>query len=111
MHKRIVFTALAAALVALFLAIPHAQAHSIRAVSYESGALVVEVSFGGGEIASYAQVTIMAPNSQQEFQSGVTDAHGRFAFLPDQPGNWRVIIDAGMGHKTTLSIEVPDAVY
>lgn len=84
-----------------------AGAHSLRAVCWEGGAFVVEASFGGGDIASYAKVVVLSPgNNAQEFQSGVTDAHGRFAFVPDKPGCWRIIIDAGMGHKTALAVDV-----
>ncbi|MEF2145570.1 MAG: hypothetical protein V3573_09010 [Desulfovibrionaceae bacterium] len=84
-----------------------AEAHGVRRVHYESTAFVVEVSFSDGTAASYAEVLVFAPeNSDVEFQNGRTDAKGRFAFLPDRPGNWLVRVNAGMGHGFDMEIEV-----
>jgi nickel transport protein len=53
-------------------------------------------------------VLVYAPGGgDTEFQNGRTDARGRFAFLPDRPGVWRVKVDAGMGHGFDIEIEVP----
>ena len=36
-----------------------------------------------------------------EFQNGRTDAQGRFAFLPDKPGTWTIVVADNMGHKVS----------
>ena len=36
----------------------------------------------------------------------VTDAQGRFAFMPDAPGQWRIIMADNMGHRVEHAVEV-----
>ncbi len=63
-------------------------------------AVVIRASYSGAEAAAYAAVKVFAPgNSRVEFQSGHADAAGRFAFLPDRDGEWRVVVDDELGHR------------
>ena len=48
---------------------------------------------------SYAQVTIMAPDSETPFQTGFTDRNGIFSFSPDSKGKYLVTVGDGMGHQ------------
>lgn len=101
-----------AILVGFTLSPSQAAAHSLKAYHWQGAAFIVQANFGGGEAASYAKVVVLAPGDEvMEHQSGVTDGRGMFAFVPDRPGRWRIVIDAGMGHKTALVVDVPpDAV-
>lgn len=71
------------------------------------GGWVVEAKYAGGEIMSFAKVTVTAPNGEKAFQTGRTDRNGKFAFVPDTPGTWRFVADDEMGHRLTLAVEVP----
>ncbi|WP_022661329.1 hypothetical protein [Paucidesulfovibrio longus] len=111
MTREVRKTALGVLAALLLLGLGHAalaSAHGIRRIHYEQTATVIETAFSDGTTASFAQVLIYAPGGgDTEFQNGRTDARGRFAFLPDRPGVWRVKVDAGMGHGFDMEIEVP----
>ena len=69
-------------------------------------AVLVTAVYGGSEPAVFCQVSIFSPGkAESEFQTGRTDARGRFAFLPDGPGTWRVVVDDEMGHRQTATVE------
>ena len=94
--------------VIFFILLPvNALAHGVEGeVQSFEGGIVVIASYDTGEPMSYAGVEIYAPNSQIKFQLGRTDRNGRFAFVPDVPGEWQVIIDDGIGHRLTLKVPV-----
>ena len=80
-----------------------AQAHALLAKELASGdARVVEFSYSTGDVAAYAEAKLYGPDSADvEFQNGRTDAQGRFAFLPDKPGTWTIVVADNMGHKVS----------
>jgi nickel transport protein len=41
-------------------------------------------------------------NEELPFQTGRADRNGLFLFLPDQPGDWKVIARDGMGHRLAV---------
>ena len=80
-----------------------AQAHALLAKELASGdARVVAFSYSTGDVAAYAEAKLYGPDSADvEFQNGRTDAQGRFAFLPDKPGTWTIVVADNMGHKVS----------
>ncbi|MCX6587649.1 MAG: hypothetical protein NTX13_13890 [Acidobacteria bacterium] len=69
-------------------------------------AVLVTAVYGGSEPAAFCQVSIFSPGkAESEFQTGRTDARGRFAFQPDVRGTWRVVADDEMGHRATATVE------
>ena len=51
---------------------------------------------------AYAQVTVRGPlDDEVEFQNGRTDRNGRFAFVPDEAGQWKVVVEDGLGHRVS----------
>ena len=84
-------------------------AHGVEGeVEYHEGCVIVTATYDTGEPMSYAKVEIHAPDSKVKFQSGRTDRNGCFAFVPDVPGKWRVVVSDGLGHRLELSVEVTD---
>ena len=56
---------------------------------------------------SYCDVKIFSPNdSKFAVQSGRTDEAGRFAFIPDVSGDWRVIVRDNEGHQCEAKINI-----
>jgi len=84
---------------------------------YEGATVVLSAVYGGSEPAAFCQVSVRSPSKLgAEFQTGRTDARGRFAFVPDSPGDWSVVVDDEMGHRLELQVrwngsagEAPDA--
>lgn len=84
------------------------RAHDVLHEITRSDAVVVKVGYDTGEAMRYAEVTIFSPRDKKiEFQNGRTDANGSFAFLPDMPGEWKIVVNDGTGHglSTTFSVD------
>jgi nickel transport protein len=83
------------------------QAHDLAVLPRVAGEVVlVAANFGGSEPATFCQVAVFSPaKADAEFQTGRTDARGRFAFQPDVAGRWRVVVDDEMGHRQEATVE------
>ena len=95
----------------LSLVASQAQAHALYAAHTWQGAVaLVQFAYAGGEQPTYAKVEVYSPaDSKVEFQNGRTDAQGRFAFMPDAPGQWRIIMADNMGHRVEHAVDVSPA--
>jgi nickel transport protein len=75
----------------------------------EERPLAVQFYYAGGAPMGYAEIHIRSPRSQRpEYQNGRTDGRGIFAFCPDKPGKWELVVNDGRGHKARAVIDVPD---
>lgn len=84
-------------------------AHGMR-IDMESsaGAVVVRCVFTSGEPAE-AEVLVYSPAEPDRiFQMLRTDLRGFASFVPDAPGDWRVVADDGMGHRTFLDVPITE---
>ena len=84
-----------------------APAHALYAAdTRHDGVVLVQFAYSGGEQPTYAKVEVYSPaDAKVEFQNGRTDAQGRFAFMPDTPGQWRIIMADNMGHRVEHPVE------
>lgn len=58
----------------------------------------------------YSEILIFSPeNDKVEFQNGRTDQNGRFAFVAETPGEWRIKVSDGMGHAVNAALTVNSA--
>jgi len=71
-----------------------------------SPVVVMRAGFSKTSAMKNAAVEVFAPENGALYQSGQTDASGRFAFVPDAAGTWTVKVDDGRGHRKTASYEV-----
>ena len=71
----------------------------------EGRVVVAACHYDGGTPVAGAQVTLFPPGADTPYQTGVTDRAGVFVFLPASPGEWRVVVDDGMGHRRETRIE------
>ncbi len=70
-------------------------------------AAALEFMYSTGEAMSYREAKVFSPNDEKfAYQSGRTDEKGRFAFVPDSPGKWRVIVRDEEGHQCTAEIDI-----
>ena len=92
----------------LLLGAAQAQAHALYAAHTWLGAVaLVQFAYAGGSVPTYAKVEVYSPaDAKVEFQNGRTDAQGRFAFMPDTPGQWRIIMADNMGHRVEHAVDV-----
>lgn len=85
-----------------------APAHALYAAdTRHDGVVLVQFAYSSGEQPTYAKVEVYSPaDDKVEFQNGRTDAQGRFAFMPDTPGRWRIIMADNMGHRVEHPVEI-----
>ena len=93
--------------VLLVLAVP-VWGHGTEGVAEKEEGILVSAEYDDGESMSYAEVKILAPDSDIPFQKGRTDRNGRFMFRPDQKGVWQIIVSDGVGHRLALEREILD---
>lgn len=99
--KQLVFSALMVALWA-----GPAWAHGVGYAVDSSKTACVRIFYDDGKPMSYAKVKVFGPDDGTiEHQNGRTDKHGRFAFVPDAPGKWRVEAGDGMGHAIDAQVD------
>jgi len=86
------------------------HAHGVFHRIERKEALVIAAEFDDGEPMSYADVKVLSPaGGKIEHQNGRTDRNGYFAFIPDQPGDWKITVDAGMGHVIDTRVSVNES--
>lgn len=86
------------------------QAHGMVWEITTRQTVAILAAYDDGEPMAYAAVKIFAPGQDRiEHQNGRTDKNGTFAFMPDTSGQWRIIVDGGMGHVINASFEVDEA--
>ena len=68
-------------------------------------AVALEFMYSTGEAMSYREARVFSPNDDKfAWQSGRTDERGRFAFVPNAAGMWRIIVRDEEGHQCEASI-------
>jgi nickel transport protein len=84
-----------------------AFAHGTGYRQSEEKPLSLEFYYSTGETMSYLETKVFSPKDDHfAFQSGRTDEAGRFAFTPNAPGLWRVVVRDEEGHLAEAKINV-----
>ena len=86
----------------------NAQAHGtgLRWLSGEEPAMAVYFHYSTGEPMAWDKIKVYGPGDEKtEFVIARTDRNGKFAFLPDRPGHWRVEASDDEGHKAVAEAE------
>ena len=96
---------LAVAVAGLMVVGSIALAHGVKHRVFPGGT-GIEASYDDGSPMAFCDVTVFAPDDQDgEYQTGTTDPHGRFAFVPDTNGVWTLTVDDGMGHLVSAVVQ------
>ncbi|NQT92354.1 MAG: hypothetical protein HQ559_06305, partial [Lentisphaerae bacterium] len=65
----------------------------------------IEAAYDDGSPMAFCDVSVFSPGDPvSEYQTGITDPRGRFAFIPDTNGVWKVTVDDGMGHMAIAEV-------
>jgi nickel transport protein len=81
-------------------------AHGLRGKIISKTGILAEAEYDDGVPMSYASVEVFNLKESLPFQTGRTDRNGRFLFLPDNPGDWRVVVNDDMGHRIVLKTRI-----
>ena len=97
------------ALAVILFAAGELFAHGTGFRTSELKSVSLEFFYSTGEKMSYREAKIFSPkDSKFAIQSGRTDENGRFAFIPDSVGEWRVIVRDEEGHQCEAAINISD---
>jgi nickel transport protein len=95
----------AATLALALLAPAAAAAHEVTHEVVYGKAVAVRARYAGAEPLAYAEYQVFSPADPKiPWQKGRTDRDGWLAFVPAQPGTWRVQVADGTGHGMILSV-------
>ena len=84
-----------------------AYAHGTGYKNSEFRAITLEFFYSTGEKMSYREARVFSPTDNKfAAQTGRTDEQGRFAFIPDVSGDWRVVVKDEEGHQCEAKINV-----
>lgn len=105
-NKRWRSPALFLLLAALTLPAASVFAHGVdHRIERAEAVIVLFSSEHDGPMAG-AAFRVFSPDGQTIFASGITDALGRAVFVPDQPGEWRVLMTTEDGHGAEVKVRV-----
>ncbi|MFO0879641.1 MAG: carboxypeptidase-like regulatory domain-containing protein [Gemmataceae bacterium] len=91
----------------MFLAPGEAWGHGMGAEArLKDGQIHIEGYFDDDTPAAEARIWV-EDAEKKRIAEGRADARGRWSFPAPAPGRYRVTLDAGGGHQTTISITVP----
>lgn len=93
-------------LVGLMLSSGGAVAHGVDHRIERGEAVLVHFSSQHDGPMVGAGFRVFSPDGQRIFSSGNTDALGRAVFVPDQPGEWRVLMATEDGHGAEVEVHV-----
>ena len=83
-----------------------AMAHDLHHATGQANATVVSLTYPDGSPFAYEEFEIFPTNGEIPFQVGRTDAQGRLAFLPPDPGRYEVRAMSQDGHGLVISVEI-----
>lgn len=86
-----------------------AHAHGVEFRIERGEAVVVHFSSHHDGAMVEAGFRVFSPDGRQVFVRGHTDAHGRAVFVPDAPGEWRMLMATEDGHGAEVEIPVGEA--
>jgi hypothetical protein len=84
-----------------------ATAHALGAdCTLRDGRVEVEAYYSDDTPARHATVRVRDANNEL-MAEGHTDEEGRWSFPAPPPGRYAVVVDAGAGHRTRVTLTVP----
>ncbi|MBS3743378.1 MAG: hypothetical protein KGY48_03390 [Wenzhouxiangellaceae bacterium] len=82
------------------------HAHGVDYRVERGNAVVVHFSSHHDGAMVGAGFRVFSPDRQRIFVSGRTDTRGRAVFIPDAPGNWRLLMATEDGHGAEVEVVV-----
>ncbi len=94
--------------IAILLTSGFLYGHGINYRITSGKGVVIEASYDDGEPMAYSEVKIYPPDEEEIFQQGIMDRNGKFIFFPDTRGEWKIIVNDGMGHGFIKKIKITE---
>jgi nickel transport protein len=95
------------ALLALLIGSGTAFAHGVGYRPSGKSAVALEFYYSTGETMAYEEAQVFSPqDANSAYQSGRTDEFGRYSFIPETEGEWRVVVKDHEGHRAEAAIQI-----
>jgi nickel transport protein len=99
------YAAVAAVLLLVFPAAVFAHGVETADVTGQGDIHTVRFSYTDGTPMLFAKVKVFPPSSPDApAQESIADRNGYFSFVNDEPGEWRLTAEDGMGHKGEITV-------
>jgi nickel transport protein len=83
-----------------------AHAHRVNLFAWYDGKMILaEGYFSGGNKAMDSTIMVLDSGGKEVFH-GMTDKKGEFSFKPPGNGEYRLVLEAGMGHRAEALVSV-----
>ena len=82
-----------------------ATAHTVGGRVLDGKAAIAEFRFSDGSPMAFADIKVFAP-SKELWLAGRADGAGRFAFMPDNPGEWTLEAREAENHTARLALTI-----
>ena len=82
------------------------SAHTVAGRIVDAKSVTAEFRYADGTAMAFSEVSVFSPVENVLYQTGRADGSGRFAFVPDRAGAWRVEVRDEENHLATVSVEV-----
>ena len=105
-YKKKLILLLICVIVNLLILTQNGFSHGVIGKIVTQEGILVKAEYNDGEPMSYSSTEIFDSEEKLPFQSGRTDRNGRFLFYPDKAGDWKIIVNDGMGHCLTLKTHI-----
>jgi hypothetical protein len=68
---------------------------------------MIEALYDDGSPMSFCDVSVFSHGSPDSaYVTGTTSEDGRFSFVADAEGKWKIEVDDGMGHLAVMEMEI-----
>jgi cobalt/nickel transport system permease protein len=92
----------------LFAICSQAHAHRVNLFAWYDGKMILsEGYFSTGTKAVNSTILVLDSEGKEVFH-GVTDKNGEFSYKPPGNGEYRIVLEAGMGHRAEALVSVQD---
>jgi len=92
----------------LFAICSQAYAHRVNLFAWYDGKMILaEGYFSTGTKAVNSTILVLDSEGKEVFH-GMTDKNGEFSFKPPEKGEYRIVLEAGMGHRAETLVSVQD---
>lgn len=90
----------------LLISVSNCRAHGTVCGLFE-GVAAVEASYDDGRPMAFCDVAVYFPAGEEAvYRTGETDRNGRYSFIPSSDGEFRIVVDDGMGHAASIRFSV-----
>ena len=92
----------------LFAICSQAYAHRVNLFAWYDGKMILAEGYCSTGTKAVNSTILVLDSEGKEVFHGMTDKNGEFSFKPPEKGEYRIVLEAGMGHRAETLVSVQD---